>query len=106
MSFHNRQEAQPCAFQFNYQLDKNLQPATLRVGRTKPDGLFYTNPDLDVTVVEILDAPTDVTPVTLARQKVQKDNRVNIIQHPVGITRKSPCRTILWPLPTPASSSI
>ena len=81
-------EAQPCAFQFNYQLDKNLQPATLRVGRTKPDGLFYTNPNLDVTVVEILDAPTDVTPVTLARQKVQKDNRVNIIQHPGGHYKK------------------
>jgi V8-like Glu-specific endopeptidase len=80
--------ALPCAFQFNYQLDKNLNPLPILAARTKPDGLFYTNPDLDVTVVELLDVPADAAPLTLARLRVKKDNRVNIIQHPGGHYKK------------------
>ena len=83
-----REAAQPCAFQFHYQLDKQLHPLPILAARAKPDGLFYTNPDLDVTVVEVLDAPTDVAPLTLARRRVEKDSRVNIIQHPGGHYKK------------------
>ncbi len=80
--------AQPCAFQFNYQLDRLLKPMPVQVARAKPDGLFYTNADLDMTVVELLDVPPDVTPLTLARLRVKKDDRVNIIQHPGGHYKK------------------
>ena len=83
-----REAAQPSAFQFNYQLDKQLHPLPILAARAKPDGLFYTNPDLDVTVVEVLDAPTDVAPLTLARRRAKKDGRVNIIQHPGGHYKK------------------
>ena len=84
-----RQEsAPPCAFQFHYQLDKQLNPRPILAARAKPGGLFYTNPDLDVTVVEVLDAPTDVVPLTLARRRAAKDSRVNIIQHPGGHYKK------------------
>jgi V8-like Glu-specific endopeptidase len=80
--------AQPCAFQFHYQLDKQLKPMPVQAARTRPDGLFYTNPDLDVTVVEVLDTPAHVTPLTLARLLANKDERVNIIQHPGGHYKK------------------
>lgn len=84
-----RQEsAAPCAFQFHYQLDKQLNPLPILAARAKPGGLFYTNPDLDVTVVEVLDAPADVAPLTLARRRVAKESRVNIIQHPGGHYKK------------------
>jgi len=84
-----RQEsAPPCAFQFHYQLDKQLNPRPILAARAKPGGLFYTNPALDVTVVEVLDAPADVAPLTLARRRVEKESRVNIIQHPGGHYKK------------------
>lgn len=80
--------AQPCAFQFHYQLDRQMRPMPVQVARARPDGHFYTNPDLDVTVVELLDVPTDVAPLTLARRLVRRDERVNIIQHPGGHYKK------------------
>lgn len=80
--------AMPCAFQFNYQLTMDLQPAPVHVARTRPDGLFYTNPDLDVTIVEVIDLPPNSAPLTLSRQPVSKDERVNIIQHPGGHYKK------------------
>ncbi len=83
-----REAAQPSAFQFHYQLDKQLNPRPILAARAKPGGLFYTNPDLDVTVVEVLDAPADVAPLTLARRRAAKESRVNIIQHPGGHYKK------------------
>lgn len=80
--------AKACAFQFNYQLDKALNPLPVQAARTKPDGLFYTNPDLDVTVVEVLDVPDGIMPLTLARLRAQRNERVNIIQHPGGHYKK------------------
>jgi V8-like Glu-specific endopeptidase len=80
--------ALPSAFQFNYQLDKELKPLPILAARTKPGGLFYTNPDLDITVVELLDVPADAAPLTLARLRPEKDSRVNIIQHPGGHYKK------------------
>ena len=80
--------AQPCAFQFNYQLDRDLRPAPIVTARAAPDGLFYTNADLDFTVVAIQEAPDDVAPLTLARLRQKRDDRVNIIQHPGGHYKK------------------
>jgi V8-like Glu-specific endopeptidase len=84
----SRTAALPCAFQFNYQLDKEFKPLPILAARAKPDGLFYTNSDLDVTVVETLDVPPGATPLTLARLRPEKDDRVNIIQHPGGHYKK------------------
>ena len=82
------QRATQSAFTFNYQLDLNGQPAATHTSRALPDGLFYTNPDLDVTLVEIEDAPPDAPPLSLARLRLQRDQRVNIIQHPGGHYKK------------------
>jgi hypothetical protein len=82
------QMAQQSAFTFNYQLDLESKPAPTHTGRALPDGRFYTNPDLDVTLVEIEDAPPDVAPLSLVRLRLQRDQRVNIIQHPGGHYKK------------------
>jgi V8-like Glu-specific endopeptidase len=84
----SRQMAQQSAFTFNYQLDQALRPAPVQTTRALPDGLFYTNADLDVTVVEIEEIPDGVTPLQLAGLAVQRDQRVNIIQHPGGHYKK------------------
>jgi hypothetical protein len=80
--------AQPCAFQFNYQLNRQLRPAPIHTARALPDGLFYTNADLDFTVVEVQEVPADIEPLRLAAQRLQRDERVNIIQHPGGHYKK------------------
>ena len=82
------QLAQQSAFTFNYQLDLQSSPAPTQTSRALPDGLFYTNADLDVTLVTIEDAPTDTAPLALARLRLQRDQRVNIIQHPGGHYKK------------------
>ena len=75
-------------FTFNYQLDRDGNPAPTRTTGAAPDGLFYTNPALDFTVIEIQETSEDVAPLTLARLRVKRDERVNIIQHPGGHYKK------------------
>jgi subtilisin family serine protease/V8-like Glu-specific endopeptidase len=82
------QMGQASMFEFNYQLDRHWQPLPVFTARAAPDGLFYTNAELDVTVVEIETTPDSVPPLTLARQRVERDSRVNIIQHPGGHYKK------------------
>lgn len=75
-------------FTFNYQLDRagRLAPR-VRTGAA-PDGVFYTSPALDFTVVEIEKTPEGVAPLALARLRAQRNERVNIIQHPGGHFKK------------------
>ncbi len=84
----SRGAAQQGRYEFNYQLDKQLKPSPVTVARAVSDGLFYTNPELDVTVLEIENLPPSSAPLTLARLRVQRDDRVNIIQHPGGHYKK------------------
>ena len=84
----NPTAAAPCAFQFNYQLDRLLQPAPVQSARARPEGVFYTNSDLDFTVVEVTDVPGNVIPLALAPRRIYRDDRVNIIQHPGGHYKK------------------
>lgn len=51
--------------------------------RVLPNGLFYTNAELDFTVVQ-LEQPPDFGVLTLQPVQVRKDARVAIIQHPGG----------------------
>ncbi len=80
--------AQQCQFTFNYQLGMDGLEAPSRMVLPKPNGLFFTDRTLDVTVVELAEMPPDVAPLALARQRVQRDERVNIIQHPGGHYKK------------------
>jgi V8-like Glu-specific endopeptidase len=84
----SHQVAHQSAFTFNYQLDLALRPAPVQTTRALPDGLFYTNADLDVTVVEIEEIPDGIVPLKLAGLAVQRAQRVNIIQHPGGHYKK------------------
>jgi V8-like Glu-specific endopeptidase len=85
---HTLQEARDSLFTFNYQLDRAGNPAPVRTVGVAVDGLFYTNPALDFTVVEIDAVPEGVAPLRLGRLRVQRDDRVNIIQHPGGHYKK------------------
>lgn len=84
----SQQAALESLITFNYQLDRQRQPTPVRTTRTLPEGLFYTNQDLDFTVVEIEEVPDGIEPLTLTRQRAQRYERVNIIQHPGGHYKK------------------
>lgn len=81
-------DAHASAFTFNYQLNRQGMPAPTQTTRALPNGLFYTHPQLDVTIVEIETVPEGVSPLTLVRRRVSKDERLNIIQHPGGHYKK------------------
>lgn len=70
-------------YSFNYQLDTDghEQPVTTVSGLM--NGLFYTNPDLDYTVLQLVNPPV-VKPLALRPIQVVRDSRVSIIQHPGG----------------------
>jgi len=80
--------AQQSRYEFNYQLDKTLKPTPVMVARAVADGLFYTNQELDITVVEVENLPPSIVPLTLSRLRMKRDDRVNIIQHPGGHYKK------------------
>ena len=71
-------------FSFNYQLGLDRLPEKAQIVRAKEGGLFYTNKELDYTVVEIIIPSDSVQPLALKAERVQKHSRVNIIQHPGG----------------------
>ncbi|MFZ4661548.1 MAG: trypsin-like peptidase domain-containing protein [Caldilineaceae bacterium] len=77
------QEAAGTEASFNYQLDRHGRICEATTVRVRPDALFYTNAELDFTVVQ-LDQPPDYGVLTLQPVQVRKDDRVAIIQHPGG----------------------
>ncbi|MBF6339927.1 trypsin-like peptidase domain-containing protein [Nocardia abscessus] len=74
-------------FAFNYQIDRFRKQVPGNTYGAARDGLFYTNPELDFTVVELRDAD-DVTPLELRPRRAVRGDRVNIIQHPGGHYKK------------------
>ena len=72
---------------FNYQLGIDEKPIPPLPFRIKPDGLFYTNKELDYTIIQ-LEVASEIIPLPLKRLKVQKGERVAIIQHPGGHFKK------------------
>jgi V8-like Glu-specific endopeptidase len=80
----NPETANRNTFTFNYQLNRQQKPALTQSFTAKTDGLFFTNENLDVTVVQLEKPVPDVTPLTLKPGRVRRDDRVSIIQHPGG----------------------
>jgi S1-C subfamily serine protease len=80
--------ARDSLFTYNYQLDRQGQPLPMQITRALPGGRFYTNPDLDFTVLEIEETPAGVMPLALSRRRLSRNERVNIIQHPGGHYKK------------------
>jgi V8-like Glu-specific endopeptidase len=84
----SQEEAQTGEFMFNYQLDRDGKARDPVTVGALPDGLFYTQPELDYTVVQ-LNNPRDFGAALKLRAKsVQRDDRVSIIQHPGGHFKK------------------
>lgn len=77
------QEASSVEVSFNYQLDRQGRICEPTAVRVLSDGLFYTNAELDFTIVQLAQPP-DYGVLTLQPVQVRKDDRVAIIQHPGG----------------------
>lgn len=87
----DRPTARESTFTFNYQLDRHDRlPEPLPIATAQADGLFHANPDLDYAVIEAVAVPAEVAaqPLTLAPLRVEREQRVNIIQHPGGHFKK------------------
>lgn len=72
-------------FRFNY--EENFQGEAQQVSeyRAKAGGIFYTNKELDYTLVEIEGEPgNEWGYLPLAARDVKRNQRVSIIQHPMG----------------------
>jgi V8-like Glu-specific endopeptidase len=79
-------EAAATEYTFNYQFDIDGKEEATQPAQRKADGLFYTNPTLDFTIVELQNVPADYArPLPLRTTPVdQAADRIAIIQHPGG----------------------
>ena len=86
----SRPNAMNSIFTFNYQLDAAGAPRAATPVGAKVDGKFYTNENLDFTVVELAEVPAELEaqPLDLRPRRIQRDARVAIIQHPAGLWKK------------------
>lgn len=80
--------AQQAEFAFFYELNRRLEPKVAQIVAIQPNGLFFSNQILDVTIVQVKDVPDQVAPLELKTQILKKDSRVSIIQHPGGHYKK------------------
>ncbi len=80
--------AQASQFTFFYELDRQFKVKPTRSVSAQPEGLFFSDETLDVALVQVADVPAEVTPLTLKRQRVERNKRVSIIQHPGGHWKK------------------
>lgn len=84
----SRETAEQTEYTFNYQLDINGKECQIQTVQALPEGAFYTNAELDYTVVTLKDAPNFGNPLILKNQQMRQDDRVAIIQHPGGHLKK------------------
>jgi S1-C subfamily serine protease len=82
------QAAQASEFDFFYELDRQALVKEAQVVKARPEGLFFSDETLDFTLVQVEAVPAGVTPLTLKRARLTKDERVSIIQHPGGHYKK------------------
>jgi hypothetical protein len=84
----SREQAEQSEYTFNYQLDIDGKECSTHTVRALPGGVFYTNAELDYTIVSLKDAPSFGKPLILKSKQVRRDDRVAIIQHPGGHLKK------------------
>ncbi len=75
-------------FSFNYELDINGKKCPTQTVGTLQNGNFYTNEELDFTVVTLKDVPNFGKLLVFKSKLVRRDDRVAIIQHPGGHLKK------------------
>jgi S1-C subfamily serine protease len=76
------------SFNFNYQMDRRRRATPVWTGSAQPGGLFYSNPALDVAVVELAPPQVEFRPLVLRGARAHVRQRVAIIQHPGGHHKK------------------
>ncbi|NER20896.1 MAG: trypsin-like peptidase domain-containing protein [Symploca sp. SIO1C2] len=84
----NREQAEQTEYTFNYQLDINGNECKIQTAQALPGGAFYTNVELDYTVVWLKDLPSFGNSLILQGKRMRRDDRVAIIQHPGGHLKK------------------
>ncbi len=84
----NLEQAEQTEYSFNYQLDINGKECEIQTAQALPGGAFYTNPELDYTVVCLKDLPSFGSSLILQGKQMRRDDRVAIIQHPSGHLKK------------------
>jgi hypothetical protein len=78
-------------FRFNYEENFQGEAQTTYEYRPKSNGIFHTNQALDYTLVEIEGEPGQKWGcLQLMSTRIRRDNRVNIIQHPLDLKRIAP----------------
>ncbi len=80
--------AEKSNFSFNYQLDINGKECPIQIIGALPDGAFYTNEELDYTVVTLKEVPDFGKLLIFKSKLMRRDDRVAIIQHPGGHLKK------------------
>ena len=72
-------------YSFNYQLGLDGKMLDVTPAHALADGLFYTNPEIDFTILQLAGEPgQEFGYLRLQPMRVRKDERVSIIQHPGG----------------------
>lgn len=84
----SREQAEQAQYTFNYQLNINGEECHIQTTQALPGGAFYTNAELDYTVISLKDLPPFGSPLILKSKQVRRDDRVAIIQHPGGHLKK------------------
>lgn len=75
-------------FRFNYQLDINNLPEKHEDYRANSKGIFYTNVNLDYTIIELQGLTNNKWGyIPLKSNKINVGDRVNIIQHPAAMPK-------------------
>lgn len=75
-------------FTFFHELDRHFQSKPTQTAKALSNGRFFSDPQLDVTFIQVENVPDTVTPLVLSRQQLNSDSRVSIIQHPGGFYKK------------------
>lgn len=84
----SREQAKQTEYTFNYQLDFNGKECEIQMAQTLPEGEFYTNAELDYTIISLKNLPAFGSPLLLNSKQMRRDDRVAIIQHPGGHLKK------------------
>lgn len=85
----NKNDALQTEYNFNYQLSTEGKLLDVVTINSKENGIFYTNPDLDYTIVQIENSPgIELGYLKLKKNVVHRNDRVAIIQHPGGHLKK------------------
>jgi hypothetical protein len=81
----SKELAERAEIQFNYQLTRDGRDATISTAKFRPEEVFITVNEEDWTAIRVDgDANSHWGSLAIAKQPAQKDQPVNIIQHPGG----------------------